>query len=809
VPGRGLTAAMARAQLWTMTDTSEISLPIAGMTCAACATRLEKVLGRAEGVVQAGVSLAAERADLRYDPARTGPAALAALVARAGFSVPTETIELAISGMTCAACATRLEKVLGRVEGVRAASVGLAGERARMEVWPGTPAAHLVAAVARAGFGATILGADGDAGQAEDARHRAEFARQARLLALSAALTLPLVGQMAAEIAGLHWMLPPWAQLALATPVQLWIGGRFYYGAFNALRGGAGNMDVLVALGTSAAYGLSVWNVFAGGALYFEAAAVVITLVLLGKLLEARARRSAAGAIRALMELRPAVARVERDGVMVEIPAALVAVGDVVVVRPGERVAVDGVVGDGESQMDESLITGESLPVAKGPGDPVVAGAVNGDGMLRVRATRVGADATIGRIIRMVAGAQASKAPVQLLVDRVSAVFVPVVVAIAALVFAGWLLAGDPDTAFRAAVSVLVVACPCALGLATPAGIMVGTGVAARHGVLIKDARALERAHLVGVVMFDKTGTLTEGRPSVAAVEAADGDVSGLLALAASAQAGSEHPLGKAVVAKAAEWGLALQPVANFRSLPGRGLAAEIAGVAVLIGSARLMNERGIDLSAQAAAAEAHEQAGRTVMWVAASGRARGLIAVADAIKPSAGRAVAALAAMGIDSVMLTGDHARAAEAVAAAIGIRRVVAEVLPEDKAAAVAALKAEGRVVAMVGDGINDAPALAAADIGIAMGTGSDVAMEAAGITLVKGDPALLPGALAISRATTRKIRQNLFWAFVYNLVALPAASLGLLTPEIAGAAMAASSVSVVGNALLLRRWRPRVG
>jgi Cu+-exporting ATPase len=712
-------------------------------------------------------------------------------------------ISLSISGMTCAACATRLEKVLGRTPGVQSVSVGLADERARREVAPGTAAADLVAAVARAGFGATIVESAEDSWQAEEARHRAEFRAQFRMLAISALLTLPLVGQMVAELFGLHWMLPAWLQMAVATPVQFWIGARFYLGAAKSLRGGAGNMDVLVALGTSAAYGLSAWNVLAGGPLYFEASAVVVTLVLLGKLLEARARRSAAGAIRALMELRPAVARVERGGAVVEIPAGMVAVGDIVVVRPGERLPVDGIVAEGDSQLDESLITGESLPVAKGPDDAVVAGSVNGDGLLRVRATRVGADATIGRIIRMVAGAQASKAPVQLLVDRVSAVFVPVVVAIAVLVFAGWLLAGDADTAFRAAVSVLVVACPCALGLATPAGIMVGTGVAARHGVLIKDALALERAHLATVVVFDKTGTLTEGRPTVAAIEAED--AAALLVLAASAQAGSEHPLGKAVVAHAAEQGIALRPVGNFRGLPGRGLEAEIDGRPVLIGSSRLMTERGIALSASA---QAHEAAGRTVMWVASEGRVLGLIAVADAIKPSAARAVAALKAMGVEAVMLTGDNARAAHAVASAIGIARVVAEVLPEDKAAAIAALKAEGRVVAMVGDGVNDAPALAAADIGVAMGTGSDVAMQAAGITLVKGDPALLAAALSVSRATTRKIRQNLFWAFVYNLVALPAAALGLLTPMIAGAAMAASSVSVVGNALLLRRWKAPV-
>ncbi|MDA8231730.1 MAG: heavy metal translocating P-type ATPase [Magnetospirillum sp.] len=721
-----------------------------------------------------------------------------------------QTIDLAISGMTCAACATRLEKVLGRVEGVSSANVALASERARVVAALGAAVADLVAAVEKAGFSATVLTGEDESLAREEAERARDVRHQVRMLALAAALTLPLVAEMVAHMAGLPFRLPPWLALALATPVQFWIGARFYEGAWKSLRGGMGNMDVLVVLGTSAAYFLSAWNVVTGAAghgnLYFEGAAVVITLVLLGKVLEARARRSATGAIRALMTLRPDVARVERDGRVVEIPAAAVAPGDVVVVRPGERVAVDGVVVEGESQADESLITGESLPVAKAPGAPAVAGSVNGDGLLRVRATRVGAESTINRIIRMVQGAQASKAPVQHLVDRISAIFVPAVVAIAATAFAIWAAAlGDPHTAFIAAVSVLVIACPCALGLATPAGIMVGTGVAARHGILIKDAVALERAHLVNVVVFDKTGTLTEGRPAVVAVVAADGNQAGLLRLAASAQAGSEHPLAKAVLAEAK--GVDLAPVASFRSLAGRGLAAEVDGRALVIGSPRLMAERGVDLSALAHAAETHEADGRTVMWVAEGARALGLIAVADPVKPSAAAAVARLKSMGIESVMLTGDHRRAAEVVAAAIGIARVIAEVLPEDKAASVAALKGEGRVVAMVGDGVNDAPALAAADIGVAMGTGSDVAMEAAGITLVKGDPALLPAALGISRATTAKIRQNLFWAFAYNVVALPAAALGLLTPVIAGAAMAMSSVSVVSNALLLRRWRAR--
>ncbi|MBC7950304.1 MAG: copper-translocating P-type ATPase [Rhodospirillaceae bacterium] len=787
---------------------TSISLPVKGMTCAACSTRLERVLGKVDGVQAASVSLATERADVSFDPSRIGPQQLAEAVAKAGFSVPEDAVELSITGMTCAACSTRLEKVLGKVPGVRKAEVNLATERARITLLPGTAsAADLVAAVHKAGFGGRMVTNAQDQATREELDHARDLRRQLIRLAVAVVLTLPLVAGMVAELAGIPWAVPPVVQLALTTPVQFWIGWRFYEGAWKSLRGGAGNMDVLVALGTSAAYFLSAWHVVMGtahhGNLYFEGAAVVITLVLLGKVLEARAKRSAAGAIRALMKLKPDVARVERDGGVVEVPADAVAPGDVVVVRPGERLPVDGVVVEGESQVDESLITGESLPVSKSVGADVVAGAVNGDGLLRIRATRVGAESTIARIIRMVQGAQASKAPVQKLVDRISAVFVPVVVAVAALSFLGWwLIGGDIQHAIVAAISVLVIACPCALGLATPTGIMVGTGVAARHGILIKDADALERAHHANVVVFDKTGTLTEGHPAVVAQQGDDD----LLALVASAQQGSEHPLAKAVLAAVKE----LAPVSEFRSLPGRGLTAIVQGRALVIGSQRLMVERGVDITALIAAAQAHESQGRTVMWaadmLAAGGtRALGFIAVADPVKASARAAVAGLKALGIETVMLTGDNARAAAAVAEAVGVDRVVAEVLPEDKAAEIMKLKQAGKVVAMVGDGVNDAPALAAAHIGIAMGTGTDVAMQAAGITLVKGDPGLLPAALSVSRATYAKIRQNLFWAFVYNLVAIPLAALGLLTPVIAGAAMAFSSVSVVSNSLLLKRWR----
>ncbi len=787
-----------------------ITLPVHGMTCAACSTRLERVLGKLPGVAEASVSLAGERATVRFDAARTSPEGVAEAVAGAGFSVPSETVELAITGMTCASCAARIEKMLGKVPGVREVSVNLATERARVDVLSGVAgAARLIAAVEAAGYGATLVVDGADRFAQEEAERERQSRQELFKLLLAAALTLPLVAAMALEVVGVQWMPPAWVQMALATPVQFWIGWRFYEGAWKSLKGGAGNMDLLVALGTTAAYGLSVWYTLLGHGhegLYFEAATVVITLVLLGKWLEARAKRSASAAIRALMKLRPDTARVERDGTVVEVPAEAVILGEMVLVRPGERVPVDGEVADGRSHMDESLITGESLPVPKEAGDAVTAGAINGDGLLRVRATAVGADSTISRIIRMVEGAQASKAPVQKLVDRISAVFVPVVVAIAAVTFLGWwLIAGEPATAFVAAVSVLVIACPCALGLATPTAIMVGTGVAARHGILIKDAEALERAHHTNVVIFDKTGTLTEGHPAVDAIVPAAGAAEELLLLAASAQQGSEHPLARALLDKAAAGGLTLQPLAAFRGIAGRGLEAEVAGRTVIIGSRRLMDERGVAMTPLAARAEALEAGGRTVMWIAEGGRLRGLIAVTDPAKASAAGAVARLKDLGVETVMLTGDNRRAAQAVATQVGVAHVVAEVLPEGKAAEVQRLKGQGRVVAMVGDGVNDAPALAAADIGIAMGTGTDIAMHAAGITLMRGDPGLLPAALSVSRASYDKIRQNLFWAFVYNVVAIPAAAFGLLTPVIAGAAMAFSSVSVVSNSLLLRRWK----
>ena len=748
---------------------------------------------------------------------------------------------LPIDGMSCAACAGRVEKALRGVPGVVEAGVNLATEVATVRAEAGVGAEALHAAVRKAGY--AVIEAPSPAGSgagdgddlgaaAADTAGRAPAVARARPAAwpivVSALLSLPLVAPMFGMLLGADWALPGLWQLALATPVQFVLGARFYAAAWKALRAGAGNMDLLVALGTSAAYGLSVYQLLAAAGhasagaghgatphLYFEASAVVVTLVLLGKWLETRAKHQTTAAIRALNALRPETARVRRDGIEVELPLARVVVGDVVVVRPGDRVPVDGVVVEGASHVDESLITGESLPVARGVGDAVTGGAVNADGLLRVRTTALGAESTLARIVRLVESAQAKKAPIQRLVDRVSAVFVPVVVGIAVLTLLGWGLAtGDWSRAILNAAAVLVIACPCALGLATPTAIIAGTGAAARRGILIKDAEALEVAHRVDVVAFDKTGTLTEGRAVLVAAEAADGDRPGLLADAAALQAGSAHPLARAVLeaARTEAAAAAAAPATDARAVPGRGVAAEVGGRPLRLGSTRWMRESGIDLAPLAARAAALEAEGRTVSWLAevpvaggAVPRLRGLLAFGDSLKPTARVAVEALRAQGVRTVLVSGDNAGSAHAVARALGIDEVHAEVLPADKAALVERLRAGGHTVAMVGDGINDAPALAAADVGIAMSTGTEVAMQAAGVTLMRGNPALVADAIDIARRTRAKIRQNLFWAFVYNVVGLPLAALGLLDPMLAGAAMAFSSVSVVTNALWLRRWK----
>ncbi|CAB3796492.1 Copper-exporting P-type ATPase [Paraburkholderia caffeinitolerans] len=870
-------------------------LEIRGMTCASCAMRVEKALAKVPGVTRASVNLATEKATVEANPEAGGSTAealaleLVAAVEKAGYEAEAvvdasagtasaetnaaPTASFAIGGMTCAASANRVEKVLAKVPGVAGVTVNLATENATVRLEGPLDSdlrERLVAAVQKAGYEATPLVEDAPAAatagstgshatpdasatgaapsrspSSRAAATEAAARRELRDVLIAAALTAPLVVPMFGHWLGWHWMLPAAAQLVLASIVQFGFGARFYRAAWKAVRAGAGNMDLLVALGTTAAWGVSVYAMLAHPGstahLYFEASAVVITLVRFGKWLEARAKRQTTDAIRALNALRPERARIRENGVEHEVPLAQVRVGAVVVVRPGERVPTDGVVLEGRSHVDESLITGESLPVPKAPEDRLTAGSINGEGLMAVRTTAIGAETTLARIIRLVESAQAEKAPIQRLVDRVSAVFVPAILVIAAITLGGWLLAGaSAETAILNAVAVLVIACPCALGLATPAAIMAGTGVAARHGVLIKDAEALETAHDVSIVAFDKTGTLTLGQPSLTAFETA-GEIARdeALMLAAAVQQHSDHPLAKAVVkaavktlsAQSAEAGgageasnVTLPAAAHARAVPGRGVEAEVNGRYLAIGSARWLKELELAVPpALAARAQALESEGNTVSWLMGDSRGSAnhasaepvspravlaLLAFGDTVKPTAREAVARLKSMGIRSVLVTGDNAGSARAVAAQLGIDEIHAQVLPDDKARTIRDLKIRtGAVVAMAGDGINDAPALAAADIGIAMATGTDVAMHAAGVTLMRGDPALVAAAIDISRRTWRKIQQNLFWAFFYNLIGIPLAALGLLNPMLAGAAMAFSSVSVVTNALLLRTWRER--
>ncbi|WP_313740951.1 heavy metal translocating P-type ATPase [Pseudomonas sp.] len=791
-----------------MSASTTFQLPIVGMTCASCAGRVERALAKVGGAEGVSVNLATEQARVQA-PAGSLPALIDA-VQTAGYQVPVRTLELQIGGMTCASCAGRVERALNKVQGVRQVSVNLANERAHIELIASLADAQLVDAVSKAGYSANLPHADND-----DAAHAQRRLRNERLAVFTAVLlALPLVLPMLLQPLGVHWMLPAWAQFALATPVQFVLGARFYVAAWKAVRAGAGNMDLLVALGTSAGYGLSLYQWATADAgmqphLYFEASAVVIALVLLGKYLESRAKRQTASAIRALEALRP-----ERAVRLVEGREETVAIGqlrldDHVLVKPGERFPVDGEVLEGHSHADEALISGESLPVPKQPGDRVTGGAINGEGRLIVRTQALGAESVLARIIRLVEDAQAAKAPIQKLVDRVSQVFVPAVLVLALLTLLGWWLSGAAlDVALINAVAVLVIACPCALGLATPAAIMAGTGVAARHGILIKDADALERAHAVDRVVFDKTGTLTSGTPRIVHSRAAHGDLDDALRLAGALQRGSEHPLAKAVLEQCREQGLDVPPVTDSQSLTGRGIAGRVEGRELALGNRRLLDETGLGADPLAGDAHTWEAEGRTLSWLIERGPAPRLLALfafGDSLKPGARQAIQALHARGIGSHLLTGDNRGSAQAVAQALGIDDMHAEVLPSDKAAHVARLKADG-IVAMVGDGINDAPALAAADIGIAMGGGTDVAMQAAGITLMRGDPRLVPAALEISRKTYAKIRQNLFWAFIYNLIGIPLAALGYLNPVLAGAAMALSSVSVVGNALWLNTWRP---
>lgn len=720
---------------------------------------------------------------------------------------------LVVSGMTCASCSGRVERVLKKVPGVLNASVNLANERAHIEGLDSLSLSSLIEAVEKAGYQAQLYTETNPQHPLQTEAQRLKHERLHLLLALL--LATPLALPMLGALFGQHWMLPAWLQWALATPVQFLLGARFYVTGYKAARALSGNMDLLVALGTSASYGLSLYQWWAAPTgqmphLYFEASAVVIALVLLGKYLESRAKRQTRSAIQALEALRPEQATRWREGREELVAISALHLDDLVVVRPGERFPVDGQVVEGNSHADEALISGESLPVPKQPGDTVIGGAINGEGRLLVRTTALGAESLLARVIRLVEDAQAAKAPIQKLVDNLSQVFVPLVLLIALITLVGWRLQGAAlEVALINAVAVLVIACPCALGLATPAAIMVGTGVAARHGILIKDIEALEVAHAVTLVVFDKTGTLTSGHPHVLHMEALDNDIRHRLQQAGALQQHSEHPLAKAVLKRCAEQQLTLPSANNTQSLPGLGIQGEIDGQLLALGNARLMEDYALQPGPFAEQAIAWEQEGHSLAWlleIQPQPRVLGLMAFGDSLKEGAAQSIAALQARHIRTHLITGDNAGSAQRVAQALGIDQLEAKVLPADKAARVMALKQQGAVVAMVGDGINDAPALAAADVGIAMGTGTDVAMQAAGITLMRGDPRLVPAALSISRHTYAKIRQNLFWAFVYNLIGIPLAAFGYLNPALAGAAMALSSVSVISNALLLKRWQP---
>jgi Cu+-exporting ATPase len=814
--------------------TARVTLPVKGMSCAACAARIERALRGVPGVEEAAVNLAAERAEVSFDPASSSLEVLRRTVEGLGYEVPrapqASRVEAGIGGMTCASCVARVERALKGVPGVRRAQVNLATGTAAVEGEGPLEADLLRAAVEKAGY--RWLGER--AGQDwERAERQAELARlKRRVVFAAAASVLILAGQMLHMVPGLgHLPAQPvhYGLFVLTTPVLFVAGRQFFVGAWKALRHGAADMNTLVALGTSAAWAYSTTATFLPGLfaahgiapdVYYDTTAVIITLILLGRYLEAKARGRTSEAIKRLVRLAPRTARVLRKAQEVEVPTMEVVAGDLVIVRPGEKIPVDGIVREGASAVDESMVTGESLPVEKHAGSEVIGATINKTGSFTFEATRVGAETTLAQIIRLVEQAQVSKAPIQRLADRVAGVFVPVVISLAVATFALWYLFGawvgvSPGTfALLNFVAVLVVACPCALGLATPTAIMVGTGRGAEGGILIKGGASLERAHRIRTVVFDKTGTLTRGEPELTDLVCAQGtDEAELLRLAASVEHGSEHPLGEALVAAARARGLELLPARGFRALPGRGVEAEVGGRRVAVGSQDMLREGGLEagdfLMEQAGKFSAE---GKTVVFLATGGRVLGLAAAADQPKNSAREAVASLKAMGLEVVMLTGDNARTAGAVAARLGIGRVLAEVLPEDKVAAIRRLQAEGRVVAMVGDGINDAPALAQADVGIAIGTGTDVAIEASDITLIREDLLGVAAAINLSRRTMRTIRENLFWAFVYNVLAIPLAA-GLfyplfriaLDPIIASGAMAASSLSVVTNSLRLRHMR----
>jgi len=787
----------------------EVVLPVTGMTCANCALTIERSLGKVEGVTEAKVNLASEKAIVAYDPDLVRGEALVGSIRDAGYEVATARIDLPITGMTCANCVQNVERALRKVEGVLRADVNLATEKASVEYVPSlVDLETLKRAVESAGYGVILVE---DAATAEDVEAKAredEIRHQRHLLLVGLIFTIPtFLLSMGVDVGLLpEFALRKYVLLALATPVQFYVGWQFYRGTWKSLKLLTAGMDTLIALGSSAAYFYSLAATFLiGGHVYYETAAMIITLIVLGKYLEARAKGRTSEALKRMMGLRARTARVVRDGQEMDLPVAEVRVGDVIVVRPGEKIPVDGAVVEGRSAVDESMITGESLPVAKELGDEVIGATINKSGSFKFQATKVGKDTVLAQIIRLVEQAQGSKAPVQRLADRVASVFVPSVISMALLTFLGWFFLGGVglERALINMVAVLVIACPCALGLATPTAVMVGTGKGAEHGILIKSGESLERAGSLDTVVLDKTGTITRGQPQVTDVVAYRGlSRDEVLRLAASAEKGSEHPLGEAIVDAAQAAGLSLEEAQDFEAVAGQGIKVRLNGKQVLLGNLRFLRESGITLEKVREDVDRLQSEGKTAVVLALEGDVAGVLAVADTVKEGSQEAVARLQQMGLDVVMISGDNERTARAIADQVGIDRVLAEVLPEDKAAEVTKLQEEGHVVAMVGDGINDTPALAQADIGIAIGTGTDVAMEVGDIVLMRGDLRSVPAAIELSRKTMGTIKANLFWAFAYNTAGIPIAALGILVPWMAAAAMAFSSIFVVSNSLRLR-------
>jgi len=803
------------------------SIKIVGMSCAACAARIEKGLNKLEGVQAANVNLAMERATVEYDDKLVQTREFEELISKLGYGIIHEKNEqtgqtnLKISGMTCAACSARVEKKLNTLEGVKLANVNLTTERASISFDPDRiKVGDMINAIKALGYSADKI--EDISRDQEKEQKETEIRNMRFALLASALLSLPLVTAMVLSLLQIHSPLVAilhnqYFQLAVATPVQFIIGARFYKQSYYALRSGSANMDVLIAMGTSAAYFFSLYNIFFETVpegvmkdLYFEASAIIITLILLGKYLEAVAKGKTSEAIKKLAQLQAKTARVVRQGEEMDIPIEEVELGDIVVVRPGEKVPVDGKIIEGISSLDESMLTGESLPTDKKAGDLVFGATINKFGVFKFEATRVGKDTALAQIIKMVEDAQGSKAPIQKIADQVAAVFVPVVLVIAVGTFVAWYFTGAGiNKSLISAVAVLVIACPCALGLATPTAIMVGTGKGAENGILIKGGEHLEMAYKVDTVVLDKTGTITTGKPEVTDVISLGSlDENTILKMAAQAEKSSEHPLGVAVYEKGKQMYGQLNDPESFEAIPGKGVKAVIDAQEILVGTRKLIRERDISTETVEKDIAKLEDQGKTAMLMAVNGKLEAILAVADTLKDNSREAIADLQHMGIEVYMITGDNQRTAHAIARQVGISTVLAEVLPENKAQEVEKLQSQGKTVAMVGDGINDAPALATADIGMAMGTGTDVAMEAADITLMRGDLRTIPAAIRLSRQTIRKIKQNLFWAFIYNIIGIPFAALGMLNPIIAGAAMAFSSVSVVTNSLSLKRYNPNL-